>query len=108
MEEFSSHLAVLLSIRAYLEMLNSLAFIDKSAEHDHLFSHSYSVGLNSFSQIFVALSDQITCWRIILKLFYKVLEQTFITNIAKLFYYPQNSLFWFSRHLNSLLYTSDK
>jgi len=46
-DEFSTHLAVVHSTRGSSGVLSSLYFIDKPAEHDQLFPHSYSVGQNS-------------------------------------------------------------
>jgi hypothetical protein len=71
-EEFSTHLSVVYSTRGQPDVLTSLDFADKPAEHDQLFPHSFSVGLNYYPyrcnlcpQIFMPLSDRIRGWRIL-------------------------------------------
>jgi hypothetical protein len=78
LEEFFILLYVAHSTRGQLDMLSSLGFADKPFKHDQLFSLSYLVGLNSspyrcnpFSQIYIALCNQISCWRILFELYFE-------------------------------------
>jgi hypothetical protein len=67
-----THMDVVHSTRDSPDMVTSLHFADKPAEHDQLFPHSYLVGRNFplqmqpvFTNVFIQLFDRIRGWSIL-------------------------------------------
>jgi hypothetical protein len=56
-EDFSSQLAVVHLTCGSPDMLTSLDFADKPAEHDQLFPHLYLIDLNSFPYRYILCSQ---------------------------------------------------